>query len=183
VPIKANKLIISNLKMMLKNKILILLIGIVFISKSFAQSSPKQLGKEFFNALKSNDSEDLMETIPEAKTIIKFSEHIGIEKNEEEITEFLKKYPNEVKQFINRCEQLKNFGIKLGIKWEHTKFKEVEINTREQQINETRKTIPITNLNIIFTYQTKSYRLLLGPVFEHNKVWFLGGDKPKLEKY
>ena len=169
--------------MTLKNKIIILLIGIAFISKSFGQNSPKQLGIEFFNALKSNDSTEVMKIVPEPETLIEFSKSIGIEKNEEEVTEFLAKYPNEVKQFINRFEQLKKFGIKLGIVWELAEFKNVEINTREQQISEDGKTIPVTDLNVIFKYQTESYRLKLNSVFEHNKVWFLAGDKPRLEKY
>jgi len=169
--------------MTLKNKIIILLIGIASISKSFGQNSPNQLGIDFFNALKSNDSTEVMKIIPEPETLIEFSKSIGIEKNEEEVTEFLTKYPYEIKQFINRFEQLKNFGIKLGIEWKLAEFKDVEINTREQQISEEGKTIPVTDLNVNFTYQTKSYRLILNSIFEHNKVWFLAGDKPRLEKY
>jgi len=170
--------------MTLKNRIIIIIsIGIIAISKSFGQNSPQQLGIDFFNALKSNDSTEIMKIIPEPEILIEFSKSIGIEKNEEEISEFLTKYPNEVKQFINRFEQLKNFGVELGIEWRLTEFKDIEINTREQQINEGGKSIPVTDLNVIFICQTESYRLILNSIFKHNKVWFLAGDKPRLEKY
>ncbi|WP_147405112.1 hypothetical protein [Aquimarina sp. AD10] len=168
----------------MKNRIIIILsIGIITISKSFGQNSPKQLGIDFFNALKSNDSTKIMKIIPEPETLIEFSKSIGIKRNKKEITEFFTKYPNEVKQFINRFENLKDYGIKLGIELEFAEFKDIEINTREQQISEEGKTIPVTDLNVIFNYKTKSYRLILNSIFEYNKVWFLAGDKPRLEKY
>lgn len=169
--------------MTLKHKIIILFIGIICTSNSFGQNSPKQLGIDFLTALKSSGETEIMKLIPKPETLIEFSKHIGIEQNEEDVTEFMTKYPNEVKQFINHFEQLKKFGIKLGIEWKKIEFKDVEINTRQQQISETGKTIPVTDLNVIFTYQTESYLLILNSIFEHNKIWFLAGDKPRLEKH
>ena len=170
--------------MSLKNKLLIIvLIGTLTVSKCFGQETPKQLGIEFLNSLISNDSTKIAEVIPKPEIIIEFSKSIGIEKSEEEVTEFLKAYPNEVKQFINRFNQLKAYGEKLGIDWELVEFKNVETNSSEKQITEQGESITMTDLNVIFNYQNKTYRLVLNSIFEYDKVWFLAGDKPKLEKY
>lgn len=169
----------------MKNKIIILVaIGILSILNCFAQEeTPKQLGIHYFNSLKSNDTTEIVKVIPKPEVLLEFSKSVGYEQTEEEIAVFLETYPKQVNKFLGRFKQLKLDGEKLGIDWVLTKFKDVEINSSEREIKKKGETytVALTDLNVIFEYQTKTYRLVLNSIFEHDEKWFLTGYRPRIE--
>ena len=162
--------------------VLLIVLGSLGVSPCFAQETPEELGIAFLNVLKSEDSLAIKKIIPNPEKLIAFSKTLGMEKTEDEISEFLLKYPNEVNKYISKCQQLKAEGEALGIKWHLTEFIDVEILYEEEKFTELSESINTTQLNVIFSFDNRSYKLILNTIFEFENSWFLAGDQPELDR-
>jgi len=154
------------------------------VTATWAQNSPKELGTMVFKAFQSQKLGALDRHVPQPDQAIKIANALGINRTKEETAIFKEKYPSEVRQFKNRCDDILERGSARGINWSAITLEKVEIVEKVVHVSETEpdKTITSTYVDIIFNSKDRKFRIELTTVFELDGIWYLGGDRIEIEE-
>ncbi|PKH52445.1 hypothetical protein CXF68_17870 [Tenacibaculum sp. Bg11-29] len=167
-----------------RNKILlILLIAFFTFVKSFGQQTPKQFSEQFLKIISSKDTIEMKRIVPNIETLTEFSKSIGIEKNENEISEISKEYHSLLESYYNGIALLRENGKMLGINWNFIKLKKVEVKSIEQKIEKDNKSITLTKFNIKIISKNNFYTIYINHLFEYKGKWYYAGNNPQIEKH
>lgn len=154
------------------------MLGIFCINLASAQDTSENLGKKFYEFLKTNNESVLTDIMPNADIVLEFSKNIGLEKSDDEKNQFKEMYPKIIGKYKKSIEILKVSGTELGLNWSTAELKNVTVVDRSQP----NSTMKVADLNVNINSGGKTYDVFLRSVFQINGKWYLSPDNPSIEE-
>lgn len=166
---------------MIKGLTLIILIffGILPLQ---AQNSPEELGEKIFEMFK-NESFNFRELLPSVSQIIDKVESKDPELVKNRINDFMKEYPNLVKRFNKKCEDILEEGVSKGIVWNEIELITIKPYTKNigLKYEDHSATVEITKLCINFSSNQREFVLIFNAVVEYDGQYLVSNDAIEVE--
>jgi hypothetical protein len=161
----------------MKKWILIFSLIFVGILPVLAQQSPEKLGERIFELFK-NESYNFRELLPNEDQLIDLVESKNPELVQNRADDFRKEYPNLVKRFNQKCRDILEAGVAIGISWPDIEL--ISIEPYKKKINlkyeDQSATVEITKLCINFSCVQREFSLVFDAVVEYGNQYLVSND-------
>jgi hypothetical protein len=159
---------------------ILILIGILPL---MAQNTPEELGEKIFDLFK-NESYSFKELIPTENQLIDKVESRAPELVQNRVEDFRKEYPNLVKRFNLKCEEILGDGAAKGIIWQGIELRSIKPYKKNigLKYEDQTVTVEITKLCIYFSSNQKEFLLVFNSVFDFDGQFLVSDDAIELEE-
>jgi hypothetical protein len=164
-------------------RILLLVVLLMSIILSQAQNTPEDLGERIFDLFK-NESYNFRELLPSEDQIINLVESKNPELVKNRLDEFQKEYPNLVKRFNKKCQDVLEAGVAIGIVWQEIELTSVKpyMKTIGITYGNSSAKVEITKLYVNFSCGQREFSLIFDAVVEYDGQFLVSNDAIVVEE-
>jgi hypothetical protein len=144
---------------------------------AIGQRTPVELGQITFECFQKHQLDSFYTLKPTITDLTELGNSLGIDTASDQYQEFKKRYPLVIQNFKDKCVQLRNDTVQLGLSWTMAKVDTIEISTTALPLdnrNSNGKNVNITIIDIYLKSDGKRFKLTLGDVASYNGIWKAG---------
>lgn len=167
----------------MKKVLFIFISSLIFLITVSAQNTPDELGERIFDLFR-NESYSFKDLIPTENQLIDKVESQVPELVQNRADDFRKEYPNLVKRFNQKCEEILEEGASKGISWTDIELRSIKPYRKNigLKYEDHTLTVEITKLCIYFTSNKREFVIVFDAVVEYGGQYLVSNDAIELKE-